>query len=94
MKHCIIVKWNEQVADKNLYFEKACDAFKDVIKIEGVSGLKVYQSNSDRANRADVMIEIECSKEGLENYDASDLHKAWKENFGDLIASKSIFDYE
>lgn len=65
MKHYIIVKWNEKVTDKSLYYKRACDAFDDVTKIAGVTALKIYQSNSDRANRADLMIEIECTKDGL-----------------------------
>lgn len=94
MKHYIIVKWNEKVTDKSLYYKRACDAFNYVTKIAGVTALKIYQSNSDRANRADLMIEIECTKEGLANYDVSDLHKEWKKNFSEYIGEKTIFDHE
>jgi len=94
MKHFIIIKWNEKVADKAAYYEKACEAFRDVTKIEGVTGLQVYKSNSERANRYDVMIEIECTEEGLKNYDVSELHKAWKENYSEYFGGKAIFDHD
>lgn len=94
MKHCIIVKWNEKVTDKDLFYNRTCEAFSGVLELDGVSGLKVYRTCSGRANRADLMVEIECTEAGLLVYDASDLHRAWKEDFGEYIASKMIFDYE
>lgn len=92
MKHYIIVKWNEKVTDKADYYLKACEAFRAVTDIDGVTNLNVFKSNSDKSNRFDVMIEIECSKEGLANYDVSDLHKSWKENYTSYIEKKAIFD--
>lgn len=92
MKHYIVVKWNEKVSDKNEYYLKACEAFRAVTDIEGVSNLNVYRSNSDKSNRFDVMIEIECTPEGLANYDVSTLHSSWKENYSSFIEKKAIFD--
>lgn len=92
MKHYIIVKWNEKVLDKDEYYSKACEAFGKVTDIDGVSGLNVYKSNSGRANRYDVMVEMSCTEEGLGNYDVSDLHKDWKANYEPFIERKAIFD--
>ncbi len=92
MKHYIIVKWNELVLNKEEFYEYAYEAFKDVTKIEGVNGLNVFKSNSDRGNRYDVMIEIDCTLDGLSNYDKSELHKRWKDNYSKYILSKAIFD--
>ncbi|MDO4500430.1 MAG: Dabb family protein [Erysipelotrichaceae bacterium] len=94
MKHYIIVKWNDEVTDKELFYNKAYEAFKNVTDIDEVTGLNVYKNNSDRSNRYDVMIEIECSKQGLLNYDVSTLHKEWKDNYSKYIASKAIFDHD
>ncbi|MDO5331068.1 MAG: Dabb family protein [Bacillota bacterium] len=94
MKHCIIVKWNDKVKDKGEYYKKAVDAFRGVTAIEGVNGYEVYKSNSTRSNRFDIMIEIDCSKEGLENYDVCQLHQDWKKNFTEFFESKTIFDYD
>jgi hypothetical protein len=38
------------------------------------------------------MIEMNLSHEGLENFDASDVHKEWKATYGDRLESKAIFD--
>lgn len=92
MKHYIIVKWNELVQDKKAMLEMVKDTFKDVVYIDGVNNVEVFENNSDRANRFDVMIKIECSKEGLEKYDVSDLHKNWKIKADKYLLNKAIFD--
>ena len=94
MKHYVIVKWNETVTDKNEYYKKACDAFAKVVEIDGVLGLNVYKNCNDKPNRFDVMIEIECTNEGLENYDVSQLHQDWKANFTQYMETKTIFDHD
>lgn len=94
MKHCIIVKWNEKVTDKDEFYKKAVEAFSGVENIEGVFGYRVYKSNSNRANRFDIMIEIDCIEEGLKNYDGCKLHTDWKNNFTEYFQSKTIFDYD
>ena len=38
------------------------------------------------------MIEMELTPSGLIEYDKSELHKQWKAEYGDYIASKTIFD--
>lgn len=94
MKHCIIVKWNDKVKDKDEYYKKAALAFKDVVKIDGVNGYEVYKSNSSRSNRYDIMIEIDCTEEGLNTYDGCQLHLDWKKNFTEYFEAKTIFDYD
>lgn len=94
MKHYIIVKWNDKVQDKGDFYNKAFEAFRKVTDIDGVDGLQVFRSNSERSNRYDVMIQISCSEEGLRNYDVSDLHKAWKDNYSQFIEKKAIFDHD
>ena len=32
------------------------------------------------------------SVEGLNNFDASEVHKKWKDTYGDRLESKAIFD--
>ena len=43
---------------------------------------------------ADLMIVVDMEKSALEAWDASALHRRWKERFGSLLASKAIFDCE
>lgn len=38
------------------------------------------------------MIEMNLSHEGLEAFDASEVHQEWKNTYGDRLESKAIFD--
>ena len=68
-------------------FQKAQD-------LKGVEGVIIHKSNSTRDNRYSIMIEMSLSPEGLENFDASEVHKEWKATYGDRLESKAIFDCE
>jgi len=56
--------------------------------------MEVYVSNSDRPNRHDLMIEMVLTKSALEQFDSSEIHKQWKNEYGKYIISKTIFDCE
>lgn len=94
MKHHIIVKWNENAAGKAEMAERAAKAFAGAEMIEGVTACELIRSCSERPNRYDLMIRMEVSAEGLKNWDDSEIHAAWKRDFGPFIASKAIFDCE
>ena len=40
------------------------------------------------------MIELELTPEALKRYDVSQPHLRWKETYGPLLESKTIFDRE
>ena len=48
----------------------------------------------NRPNRYDIMIEMEMDPEALTVYDACEAHKKWKQEYGDLLQKKTIFDSE
>jgi len=91
MRHFIIVKWQEGV-DREQVAKPVRELFSKALEIEGVDKVDVHVCNSDRSNRYDMMIEMFMSKEGLEAYDSSEMHKQWKREYGDRIAAKTIFD--
>ena len=94
MKHYIVVKWNNLVENKKEMFEKAKEAFSEATKIEGVYSCEFFSSCSSRENRYDLMILLEMSEDGLLNYDVSEMHVSWKNNYGQYIEKKAIFDCE
>lgn len=94
MKHCIIIKWNQLVENKEEMLTKVHEAFGDVITFEGCESLNIYPNCNDRKNRYDLMVVITCNEKGLEIYDKSELHCNWKSNFSKYIESKAVFDYE
>lgn len=92
MKHYIIAKFNETVTDKNAAYEEIRAIYKDTASISGVNSFSIRQNCIDRANRYDVMICIDMAPEALPAWDASDIHKNWKERYGSLLSAKCIFD--
>ena len=93
MRHYIIAKWNEGV-DKQAVLAPVKEIFDRTLEIPGIHAVRVIPCCIDRPNRYDVMIEIEMDPEALPAYDVSAPHKAWKEQYGSLLAAKTIFDRE
>ena len=94
MKHHIIVKWNESIADKRGSAEKVRELFASSTDIEGVKGVDVYENCIDRPNRYDIMIVLDMDRTALAVWDESVIHKTWKAEWGEKIAQKAIFDCE
>ena len=91
MKHYIIAKFKDREDTERLLPEiKAL--FQKAQDLKGVEGVIIHKSNSTRDNRYSIMIEMSLSPEGLENFDASEVHKEWKATYGDRLESKAIFD--
>ena len=93
MKHYIIAKLNEGI-DRNELIDPVTEIFSETLRIPGVHAVKVKPCCIDRANRYDIMIEIEMDREALPEYDASEPHKRWKETYGGMLKAKTIFDSE
>ena len=91
MKHYIIVKFTEGTDVKALV-EPVREIFTRTLSIPGIHELELKTSNSDRANRFDLMIILDMDKEALPVYDTSEPHLCWKSRYGELIAKKAIFD--
>lgn len=91
MKHYIIVKFVEET-DTAALLEPVRAIFEETLDIPGVHGVVLKRSNSDRANRYDLMIEMDMDKEALPAYDACEPHLRWKRDYGALVAKKAIFD--
>lgn len=94
MKHHIIVKWNDSVADKGAIVKPVRELFSRSAEIGGVHGAEIYENCIARDNRYDIMIVIDMDRDALPAWDASDVHKTWKESYGAMIEKKAIFDCE
>ena len=91
MKHYIIVKFVEGTDVKALVGPVKA-IYDETLSIPGVHGVELKLSNSDRANRYDLMIVMDMDKEALPAYDVSEPHIRWKTEYGDRVAKKAIFD--
>ena len=94
MKHCILVKWNKEVINKDEIANIARSVFERLLSINGIKDVKLHQNVIDRANRYDLMICIEMDKDILPIYDDSEPHHEWKEKYGKFVENKAIFDFE
>ena len=94
MKHCILAKWARNVTDKAALLPQIRALMYPASTIPGVHGVEVYPCCVDRANRYDLMIVLDMDKDALPNWDASDIHHRWKDEYGGLLEKKAIFDYE
>lgn len=93
MRHYIIAKFKPGV-DWRPLVEPIRAIFEETLTIEGVTGVWVYPSSSSRENRHHLMIELEMTPDALAAYDVSAPHLRWKETYGPLLESKTIFDRE
>lgn len=93
MKHYIIVKFTEGT-DVAALLEPVRAIFAETLAIEGIHGLELKPSCSDRANRYDLMIVLDMDPGALPAYDASEPHLRWKTEYGPITAKKAIFDCE
>lgn len=94
MKHYIIGKFKPDVIDKAALCSRIAAMFAGAMQIEGVHGAKVYPNCIARDNRYDVMIVLDLDQDALPAWDASTLHHQWKNDFGELLEKKAIFDHE
>lgn len=94
MKHYIIAKYKPEVRNKEELLAQIRALYAETARIPGIMGAKVIPNCTARDNRYDVMIVLDMEKEALPAWDASDIHKAWKQRFGDLLTAKAIFDAE
>ncbi len=91
MKHFIIIKFKEGIKKENI-IEPIKELFNNALKIDGINEIDFYISNSKLLNRHDLMIEMNLSLLALNEFDNSEIHKRWKNEFGKYIMSKTIFD--
>ena len=94
MKHCILAKWNETVTDKAALLAQVRALYTAADDIPGVHSVTVHPCCIDRPNRYNLMIVLDMDREALPNWDASNIHHRWKDEYGGLLEQKAIFDYE
>lgn len=92
MLHNILVKWNEQVTDKAAIIPQIQAVYARTTDIPGVHSVAFRPNVIDRPNRYDLLIQLDLEMDALPAWDASEIHKRWKADFGGLIEKKAIFD--
>lgn len=96
MKHCILVKYIEEVTDQQKVdlVPEITEVFVPLKEMEGIHGVEIITNVVDRPNRYDILIRIDMDQNVLSIYDQSEPHKIWKRDYAKYIDKKAIFDYE
>ncbi|MGI6056264.1 MAG: Dabb family protein [Bilifractor sp.] len=96
MFHCILAKYHAEISgeQKERLLQEIRDLFGGLTEIEGIESVEVFPNVIDRSNRYDVLIRIRMTPEALPVYDDSEIHRAWKRDYGKYLEKKAIFDYE
>lgn len=89
MLHCIIVKWKDGVKPD---YDCIASLFEGVLSIDGIHKVRLVPNVVDRPNRYDLTIIVDMEPSALPLYDESEPHYIWKSRYGEMIASKAIFD--
>ncbi len=92
MQHYIIVKWNNEVKDKSVTANDVRMLYASAADIVGINKVTIKENVIPRDNRYDMMIIIDMDASALKAWDDSQLHHRWKEEYGQLINKKAIFD--
>lgn len=96
IRHYIIAKFKPEYTHEDIsrMLPDIKSIFDETLAIDGIKSVTVSRNCIDRDNRYDVMIEIEMAEDALKEYDASEPHKRWKQEYGDMLEKKAIFDRE
>lgn len=94
MLHYILVKWKEGRLDKATLSDRAAALLTQAVILPGVEGVMVQQACMFGERRGDLMVCMKLERNALPAFDASNIHRKWKEVFGPYIQQKMVFDWE
>ena len=95
MKHLVIVKWNELVADKKAMQDEVLAMFNEA-KAENpeIKNVSLVLNVVDKPNRYDCIFSVELDEKDLGVWVDCRQHVKWKEDYTKFLAGKVIFDME
>jgi Stress responsive A/B Barrel Domain. len=94
MQHYIIVKFNDFAANHDELIAEITTLFKQAESLPGVYSVSVRRACILSDIRYDLMVIMDMEREALATFDASPIHREWKERFGKYLKHKVIFDCE
>ena len=96
MNHLILVKFKPEYSKEQIssMFPDIQKIFENAKTLPGVYDVEYHKNCIDRPNRFDISVKIAMDKEALPLWDSCEWHLQWKSEYGHMIESKCIFDYE
>ena len=92
MRHCILVKYNQEVKDRAAFAQEALQVFAPLKDMPGIHAVTATECLPLADNRYDLLIEIYMERDALPSYNESAPHKLWKRDYAKYIDKKAIFD--
>ena len=96
MNHLMLAKFKSEYSKAHILemFEDIKAIYDNAKSIPGIHDVEYHINCTDRPNRYDIAVNIIMDKEALPLWDDSACHKQWKSDYGHMLESKCIFDYE
>lgn len=96
MNHVMLAKFKSDYSKEEIakMFEDIKGIYDNAKSIPGVSDVIYHTNCIDRPNRYDIYVNIVMDRDALPSWDASEWHAKWKKEYGEMLESKCIFDYE
>lgn len=94
MHHYILVRYNDHAADREDLRQEIAALFDRALELPGVEEVRLHSAVIESPARYDLMIVMRMPKDALAAFDASPIHREWKERFARYVDAKAIFDCE
>lgn len=94
MLHYILVRYNDRAADREDLRQEIAALFDRALELPGVEEVRLHSAVIESPARYDLMIVMRMQKDALAAFDASSIHREWKERFARYVDAKAIFDCE
>ena len=94
MHHYILVRFNDQVSGREALCTEISALFSKALLLPGIKDVCLRPAIIESPGRYDLMIDMQMHRDALPVFDASPIHREWKERFARFIDAKAIFDCE
>jgi len=96
MNHVMVAKFKPEYSKEDIagMFVDIKAIYDNAKTIPGITDVIYHTNCIDRPNRYDISVSIVMEKEALPLWDACEWHAKWKKEYGHMLESKCIFDYE
>lgn len=96
MNHVMLAKFKPEYTKEQIteMFTDIKAIYEHAREIPGIHDVIYHTNCIDRPNRYDISVTLVMDAEALPEWDKCKWHKQWKDEYGDMLEAKCIFDYE
>ncbi|MCF0150329.1 MAG: hypothetical protein HUJ80_02855 [Firmicutes bacterium] len=94
MKHLVMVKWNETVADKKALQQEVYELWCRALENKEIRKIDMHVNLLNKPNRYDVMYVVELEPQDMDVWADCQPHQIWKTDYAKYVESKAIIDLD